>query len=114
LNDDPVCSPAAVVRADRSVVRVDGHHGRAHVGVLPVKVFRHRLFRGLLGLRIDRGGDLQALGVQGLLVDVEQLHQLFGDLTFDQAAGAGDLVLGTGLIGGHRLWKYLSRTIARR
>ena len=104
----------AVVGADRPVVRVDGHHGCPHVGVLAVQVFRYRLLRRLLRLGIDGGGDLQALGVQGLLVDVEQLHQLFGHLAFDQAVGTGRLVLRAGLVGWHRRRKHLRRTITGR
>ena len=81
---------------------------------MSVEVFRYRLLRRLLGLRIDRGGDLQTLGVQRLLVDIEQLHQLFGHLALDEPGGAGGLILRPGLIGRHGRWKHLCRAITRR
>ncbi|CNM37541.1 Uncharacterised protein [Mycobacterium tuberculosis] len=105
---------ATVVRTHRPVVRVDGNHGGTHVGVLPVQVFRNRLLRRPLGLRINRGGDHQPLGVEGLLIDVEQLEQLPCHLPLDQPVGSFGLILRPGQIGRHCLGKHLRRTVIRR
>ena len=104
LNDDPVGQPrlreveavgvrSAVVRLDPAGLRVDRHDRGAHVRVLAVEIFRRGFLGGLLRLGVDRRGDLQALGVQGLLVDVEELEKLLLHLAFDQAVRAGGLVL---------------------
>ena len=105
---------AAVVGLDPAGARVDRHDRRAHVGVLAVEVLRDRFLGGRLRLGVDRGGDLQALGVQRLLADVEQLEQLLGDLPLDQAVRPGGLVLRAGLVRRHRRREHLRRTVARR
>jgi hypothetical protein len=76
------------------------------------------LGHGVLGrrlrLRVDGRGDLQSLGVQGLLVDVEQVEQLLGDLPLDQPVGPGGLVRCAGLFGWDRRREDLCRTVGRR
>ena len=56
---------------------------------------------------------LQALGVQGLLVDVEQVQQFLGHLPLDQPVRPGGLVLRAGLLGRHRRRELLGGTILR-
>ena len=50
----------------------------------------------------------------GLLVDVEQLHQLLGHLPLDQPVGAGGLVLRAGLVRRHGRREHLRRAVTRR
>ena len=78
---------SAVVGLHPAGARVDGHHRGPHLRHLAVEILRHRVLGGLLRLRVDGRGDLEALGVQRLLVDVEQVEQFLGDLTLDQAVG---------------------------
>ena len=66
-----------------------------------------------LRLGIDRGGDLQALRVQRLLVDVEQVEQLAGDLALDQPVGTRGLALHAGLVRRHRGREHLRRALTR-
>ena len=56
-----------------------------------------------MGLRVDGCGDLQPLGVQGVLIDVEQLEKFVGDLPLDQTVRAGGEVFRLGLVRRHRL-----------
>ena len=90
---------AAVVGLHPAGLRVDRHDRRAHVGVLALHVLVGGVDRGGLRLRVDGGGDLQTLGVQRLLVDVEDLEQLVDDLPLDQSVRPGGLVLCAGCIG---------------
>ena len=65
-------------------------------------------------LRVDGRGDLQPLGVQRLLVDVEQVQQFLGDLTFDEPVGSRRLVLQASLIRRHGRREDLRCTVGRR
>ncbi len=91
---------AAVVGLHPAGLRVDRHHRRCACRGPGPPGLGDGLLGGLLRLRVDRGGDLQALGVQRLLGDVEELQQFLGHLAFDQPVGAGGLVRGAGLKSG--------------
>ena len=100
----------AVVGPHAAVSGVDRHHRGAHLGHLAIQVGRGRIDRGVLGLRVDGCGDLQPLGVQGVLIDVEQLEKFAGDLPLDQTVRAGGEVFRLGLVRRHRLRENLLRT----
>ncbi|SKR11376.1 Uncharacterised protein [Mycobacteroides abscessus subsp. massiliense] len=93
---------AAVVRLDRARARVDGNHRRPQVRILALQGGVDRVLGSLLRLGVDGCGDLQALGVQGLLVDVEQIGELGHHLALDQTVGTGSRILCRGLLRRHR------------
>ena len=105
---------AAVVRLDSTGSRVDRHHRRAHVGVLTVQRVLDRVLGRSLCRRIDRCRDLQALGVQRLLVDVEDLEQFVDHLPLDQPVGPRGLVLHAGQVPRDGRWKDLCGPVGRR
>ena len=88
----------AVIRFHAAGERVDGHYRRTHVRYLAVEVGGHGILGSTLGLRVDRGGDLQTLRVQGVLINIEQIQKFAGDLPLDQTIGTGGQVFGLGLV----------------
>ena len=105
---------AAEVGLDATRPRVDAHHRRPHVGVLAVERVRRRALRRPLRLGVDRRRDLQPLGVQLLLVDVEDVLQLLKHLALDEPVGSRRPVLLAGLVRRHRHREHLRRPLLRR
>ena len=89
---------SAVVAADGAGARLHGDDAGGGVLLQGRQVGRHRVQGGVLGVHVDRRGDLQAPGGDLFLGDADRLE--FGDhVVFDVAVGALRLGVG-GVFGG--------------